>query len=96
MESPPTGDISNVCLRVGSSDTHPIGGARSFVPENMGPLEEEPGACLYWRAGRDKRKGGGSGGRKSRVLRWDPAVTSDLRQKDFKALGGETECHEGA
>lgn len=54
----------------------------------MGPLEEGPRACLYRRAGRDKRKGGGSGGRKSRVLRWDPAVTSDLRQRDFKALGG--------
>lgn len=80
----PTSDISNVCLTVGSSDTYPIGGVGSFVPENMGPLEEGPGACLEWRAGCDKREGGGSGGRNGRMLRRDPAVTSDLRQRDFR------------
>lgn len=65
----PISDISNVRFMVGSSDTHPIGGVGSFIPEKMEPLEEGPGACLERKAGRDKREGGGSGGRKSRVLR---------------------------
>lgn len=93
----PSGNISNVCLRVGSSDTHPPGKAGSFVPENMGPLEE--GLELVRSREQAKRKGGRFWQHKGQGAKVGPQQgTSEPSRKveGLRGFSGGTVCHEGA